>query len=229
MDISGVKVESIFKAEQVNPTLKIGGDESKKIAVAGDFKVFNIYVGTPSAANPDLIAQKVDNLISSPNPNQKTTDNNLLVATSPFLGIVKTPESVGTRINLEFAIINKYDTPVVIKGAYVKLDKGRVHFKKFFKINADSSREPDFTTRFPIIINSRGATTLAIEFENVEQTLISKGNLIGELFVLTGEDSVTSTKFELDVNESLVKLLEDFQKKAIDSKTAYLFDAMLKN
>jgi len=145
------------------------------------------------------------------------------------MGIVKSPELPGIRIHLEFAVTNRHLEPRVINGTYVKLNDGLIHFKKFFRVNNDSSREPDFTTRFPIIINSKGATRLAIEFENLEQPLIEKGLLEGELFVLMGDDTYTFRKFLFEVNDAMVNTLAVLQKASSDNQKPIIFDAMIKS
>lgn len=72
----------------------------------------------------------------------------------------------------------------------LKLGDGQLHFKLFFKINENGSRQPDLTARFPIIVNSKGTARLAMEFENLEVPVIHEGTLKGELIVLTGEEKV---------------------------------------
>lgn len=230
MDISGIKVDSIIKVEKLNPTLRIGGDNnSQNLSVAGNLTINQVYTGTVSPQNPDLVARKVDQLTSGESTVNLATGNQMQITVSPFMGIVKSPEMPGTRIHLEFAIANNNETPKIINGAYVKLNEGKVHFKKFFKINPDSSRAPDFTTRFPLIITTKGATTLAIEFENVQEALIASGKVKGVLYILTGDETVASKEFILDVNAAMDALLKQFQDIATKNNAPLVFDAQLES
>ncbi len=88
---------------------------------------------------------------------------------------------------------------------------------------------PDPDVRFPIIITAKGAGTLSIEFENLDQRLISKGNLKGELFVLVGNSKATSRKFELEINLAMENTLNALQKVSETNKSPILFDARIKS
>ena len=182
-------------------------------------------MGTASINNPDLIASKVEQITSG---KQLNNQQNISVVISPFMGIVKSPEKPGTRLHMEFAVINEKDMPIVINGVHLKVEDGLVHFKKFFKVQENSVRIPDFSTRFPIIVNSRGATRLSVEFENIDQELLKKGELKSQLFVLIGSERVASQMFALDVNEAMWNTLNNLEEVASKENSPLIFDAMLK-
>ncbi|TSC86238.1 MAG: hypothetical protein G01um10147_950 [Microgenomates group bacterium Gr01-1014_7] len=225
---------SVLQIEPVNPwivnsgvvtTAQVSGDNNQTNVT----NVYNnIYMGTISQNYPDQIAEQVKYIVATP-PNHNTNDPNLIITLSPFMGVVKSPELPGTRIQIEFTILNTQNETKIIKGVYVKLGDGEVNFKKFFKINENSSREPDYTKRFPIVINSKGADKLAIEFENLDIPLIHKGDIEGELVVLTGEEKLAKKDFIFEVNEAMVNTLDALQQNAAENQMPIVFDAMIKS
>ncbi len=223
-------VDKLINIEKVsfNPSLKLGDKKEVKVNVSGNLVINQAYVGTASEVYPDLVAQQTQHLLDS-SGTQNNIDGKIILTISPYMGVVKSPNLPGTRVHVEFTISNKYDYPQVIKGANLKLGKGQLHFKLFFKINENGSRQPDLTTRFPIIINSKGTTRLSMEFENLEIPLIHEGNLTGELIVLTGEEKVAQITFEYEVNIAMINTLNQLQKIAEDNKSPIVFDAMIKS
>jgi hypothetical protein len=223
-------VDKLINIEKVsfNPSLKLGDKKEVNVNVSGNLVINQAYVGTASEVYPDLIAQQTQHLLGSSNT-QNNIDDKIVLTISPYMGVVKSPNLPGTRVHIEFTISNKYDYPQVIKGANLKLGDGHLHFKLFFKINENGSRQPDLTTRFPIIVNSKGTTRLSMEFENLEIPLIHKGNLTGELIVLTGEEKVAQITFEYEVNIAMVNTLNKLQKIAENNKSPIVFDAMIKS
>ncbi len=230
MGISAIdKVVNIEKASLApSLSIKTGDKKTINLAAEGNINIINhAYLGTASPDNPDLIAQKGQSL-QGRNINQNPSVTNIEIVLSPYIGIVKSPDLPGTRFHLEFTVSNNNPEPKVVKGAYVELNKGQVHFKKFFKINNQGSREPDLNTRFPIIIASYGATLLSIEFENLEKQLIELGKLEGELNVLVGNNGIVKQKFIFDVNESMINTLNLLQDASVKNNSPIVFDAMIK-
>lgn len=228
MGISAVDKLINIERLSLSPSLKLGDKKNVNVNVSGNLIINQAYAGTVSEYNPDLIAEKSQELLSSGKVSD-TIDDTIKITLSPYMGVVKSSNLPGTRVHLEFTATNGYDYPLVIKGAYVKLGNGQLHFKLFFKINETGSRQPDLTTRFPIIINSKGTARLAMEFENLEVPLIYKGVLKGELIVLTGEEKVTKEEFEFEVNEAMINTLNQLQKIAEDNKAPVVFDAMIRS
>lgn len=229
MDISGVKVDikPTLNIEKVSPSFKLGGDKNtQNLSMQGNFTINNTYVGTASVNNPDLIESKVEQITSG--NQQQIQQEKVSVVVSPFMGIVKSPERPGTRLHFEFAVVNEGDTPLAINGVYVKIGASKAHFKKFFIIKENSVRVPDFSIRFPIIVNLKGAARLPVEFENIDQKLIVKGEIVSQVFVLIGNEQVASKKFTLDVNEAMWNTLAQLQDVATKEKAPLIFDAMLK-
>lgn len=227
-DINAVKVDSVIKVEKasISPTLKFGGDK-EIFNVSGDLVVNQVYAGTVSPQNPDLLVQESQAILSettSQNPIQ-----NLELVLSPFFGIVKSPFLKGTRVQLEFTIINSNDIPKVIKGTYAEINGGTVNFKLFFSVNADGVRQPDLTVRYPIVVNAKGVARLSVEFENLEQQFIDKGVLNCELYVLIGDINVITKKFTLEVNDAMVNTLNAMNKAANENNAPILFDTRIKS
>ena len=227
-------VDKLINIEEVtlSPTFKTGDKNTVNLNASGNIFVINhAFAGTVSPNNPDLIAEKTQELLSSNNPegNNNAHYPHLELTLGPFIGIVKSPNLKGTQIHVEFVATNTDDKPNVISGCYLKLSNGLVHFKKFFQINQNGSREPDLTTRFPIIINSRGATRLSVEVENLDQQLIEKGTLKGGIFVLSRGEQVASKDFIFEVNQAMVNTLAYLQGLAENNKAPLIFDAMIKS
>lgn len=220
-------VDKILGIEQLtaNANLKIGGKTEVKVE---NMQINQVFAGTVSTDNPDLIAATAQNLLNNPKSGELERQVASLVI-SPYLGVVKSKELPGTRVQLEFSVTNEVDRPIVIKGTVLKLNDGEVNFKKFFKIREDAVREPDFSIRFPIIINSKGATRLAIEFENLEKPLIEKGDLKGELLVLIDQTRLARQEFIFEVNDAMVNTLDLMQEHANQSGAPVIFDAMIKS
>ncbi|MBI1833458.1 MAG: hypothetical protein HYR90_01405 [Candidatus Andersenbacteria bacterium] len=185
-----------------------------------------VFVAVTGKNNPDRIVEIGEQVLGLAGMQQKVKG---LVTASPFIGIVKSPERPGTRVQVEFVFTNNEDNPQAIKGVYLKLNEGTVHFKKFFKVIEDGSRVPDLSTRFPIVVNSHGSARLSVEFENIEQELVKKGTVRGEVFVVLGGDNLTSGSFVLNVNEAMNNTLDYFQQFAIEKNAPVVFDAMVKN
>lgn len=227
MDISAVgKILSIEELT-ANANLKIGGKTEVKI---GNLQVNQVFAGTISPDNPDLIAEKVNQLTLNPiKEDKENKEQDAFIVLSPYLGIVKSPDLPGTRVHLEFTVTNKLDRPIVLKGVLLKLNKGELNFKKFFRVREDAGREPDFTTRFPIIVNAKGATRLAIEFENLEKPLINQGSLQGELDVLIDRIRIATQEFIFEVNEAMENTLNLIQKQALLTNAPVVFDAMIQS
>lgn len=221
-------IDKILNIEELTPTasLKIGGKTEVKI---GNVQINQVYAGTISPENPDPIAEKAQQLISESSKQGESPQQDAFLVLSNYLGVIKSPELLGTRVHLEFTVTNNLDRPIVIKGVLLKLNGGEVNFKKFFRIKEDASREPDFTTRFPIIINSKGAIRLSIEFENLEKPLIGKGNLKGELLVLIDRIRVATQEFVFEVNDTMINTLNLMQEQANISKSPVAFDAALQS
>lgn len=228
MDISGIKIDvkPSLTVEKVSPSFKFGGDKTNQnLSIEGNLTINQTYIGTASVNNPDLIASKVDQITSA---REFKNESKASIVVSPFMGIVKSPERPGTRLHLEFAITNEKDMPLVINGVYVKIGGGVAHFKKFFKVQEDSVRIPDFSIRFPIIVNSKGASRLSVEFENIDQHLITRGELISQVFVLLGDEQVSSKEFTIDVNEAMWNTLSHLQEIAEKESAPLIFDAMVR-
>ncbi len=226
-DINAVKIEPSLNVEKASfsPSLKLGGNK-ETINVAGDLTVNHVYGGTVSAQNPDLLVQETQQILAA-TPQNPT--ENLELVLSPFFGIVKSPSLKGTRVQLEFTLINNNDAPKVIKGTYAEINGGTVNFKLFFSVNHEGFRVPDLTVRYPIVVNSKGVARLSAEFENIEQQLIEKGTLDCELFVLIGDINVITKKFTLEVNEAMINTLAALDQAANENNAPILFDARIKS
>jgi len=223
-------VDKLINIERLSfsPSLKMGEKKNVNINVSGNFTINQAYAGTVSEYNPDLIEERTQELLSAGKPND-TIDANIRISLSPYLGIVKSSNLPGTRVHIEFTASNGYDYPQVVRGAYVKFGEGQLHFKLFFKINENGSRQPDLTARFPIIINSKGTARFSMEFENLEIPLIRQGKIKGELIVLTGEERIAKSEFEFEVNEAMINTLDQLQKITEENKAPVVFDAMIKS
>ena len=221
-------IDKVLNIEELTATanLKIGGKTEIK---TGNIQVNQVFVGTVSPNNPDLLAERVQELISNPQVQNEDTRQDAFLVLSPYLGVIKSKELKGTRVQLEFTVTNNLERPIVLKGVLLRLNKGEVNFNKFFKVREDAGREPDFMTRFPIVLNSKGATRLSVEFENLEQPLIEKGSLTGELLVLIDRTRVATQEFIFEVNEAMVNTLNLMQQQAEQSGSPVAFDAMIKS
>ncbi|OGK46197.1 hypothetical protein A3B46_03255 [Candidatus Roizmanbacteria bacterium RIFCSPLOWO2_01_FULL_39_19] len=228
MGISAVDKLINIEKLSLNPSLKLGDKKEVNVNVSRDLVINQAYVGTASEVYPDLVAQQTQELLSS-DGSMGNIDNKMSLTLSPFMGIVKSPTLLGTRIHLEFTITNQYGYPQVIKGVNIKLGNGPMHFKLFFNVDQGGSRLPDLNIRFPIVVNARGTTRLAIEFENAKQKLIHKGNIESKLIVLTGEEKIISKKFIFEVNEAMENTLAHLQDLANKNKSPIVFDAMIKS
>ena len=203
-----------------------GGDKRTTNLVANrDINSYTIINNNSLNSSPDSIEAKAQKLISSQNSPSNTT----LVVVGTFLGIVKSIEKPGTRVHLDFAVINKDNSPTVLQGTYIKFNDGVVHFKKFYKSNSNGSREPDMSKWFPIVINSQGAEKLEIEFENIDLELIHKGKNDGEIFVLAESNKLSSRKFILNVDDAMLATLKDSQESADKTEIPAIFQATIQS
>lgn len=103
-----LRLSLLFKAGDTKTTNQIAG---------GD--IYNVMtVLDPSGQNPDLLAKNAQKLIKDKGP--KVTDTHIEIVLGTYLGVVKSSERPGTRLHLDFAVINKADIPTVLQGAYIK-------------------------------------------------------------------------------------------------------------
>lgn len=204
-----------------------GGDKKTTNLAAGrDINTTMIVFDKDKSNSPDLTVSKAQKLIAKKG---KSTRASLNIVLGTFIGIVKSAEKPGTRVQLEFAVMNKAAKPTVLQAAYIKLNDGIVHFKNFYKSNSNGSREFDMSSSFPIIINSNGATKLQIEFENIKQTLIDKGKNKGEIFVLAENNTISSRKFSLPVNDAMIEILKQSQDSADKTGIPLIFPATIQS
>lgn len=213
--------------EKLNIFFQYRGGNKKTSNFTAGRDINNTYniVNANNFGDQDKIAEKGQKLLNSP----KNLTNKNLVVVGNFLGIVKSIEKPGTRIHLDFAIKNLEGTPTILQGSYVKVNEGIAHFKKFYKSNANGSREPDMSKWFPIIVNSNGAEKLEIEFENVDQELIRSGLNNCEVVVLTEDNKLSSRKFALTVDQAMIKTLEESQESADKTGTPSIFPATIQS
>ncbi len=225
-DVNAVKIEPSIQVEKasISPSLKFGGDK-KTLNVSGNLVINQVFSGTVTDQNHDPLVMETQELLSD----GKSRVSKIDLILSPFLGIVKTPKSNRTRLQLEFVFVNDNLSPKVIKGCYLAINKEKAYFRQFFTIDEKGIRSPNLSMRFPIIIASKTAERFNIEFENIDKKLIQKGNLKAELFVLVGESNLATKKFELGVNDAMVNTLNDLQIAANVNKSPILFDARIKS
>lgn len=232
-DLNGVKLDSVLKVDKANlsPQFKFGGDKKtinvEKLTV--NQTINNQYAGTISAQNPDLIAQQAQLISSSKNAHPSSITSNIEVVLSPFISVVKSPDLSGTRVHIEYTIINNNEVPITVKGTHARIENNNVHFKLFFSINERGLRAPDLSMRFPILVGRKNGMRIAMELENFEKQLIKKGILSCELFILIGNSDVVSQKFIFDVNEAMVNTLEMLDSEAKSNNAPLVFDAMIKS
>ncbi len=204
-----------------------GGDKKTTNQAAGrDIINLMMVMNKGAEGNKDFIVEKAQKLIAN---NNYTSVVSLKVVLGTYLGIVKSAEKPGTRVHLDFAVMNLTNRPTVLQGTYIKIDDGIVHLKKFYKSNYNGSREPDMSQSFPIIINSQGAAKLQIEYENIGQILIHKGKIEGEVFVLAEGNSFSSRKFLLPVDDAMIETLRQSQESADNTGIPSIFLATIQS
>lgn len=225
IDLNAIKAQ----IRNLNPSLVIkGGDKIDQSVNMRDFNYSPIVILlSPGEENPDLIANEIKKLSIKKGSPKKTDISSITL--SPYLGIIKSPELPGRRVNIEFAITSRVSHPIVIKGVNASLNNEPLHFKSFFKINSDNSREPDFSTRLPIIINSMGSGRLSVVLENFSKWPIVKGRLQGKLYVLMGDKEVIYKKYFFNVDDAMINTLQGIGKVALENKIAVVFDAMIES
>ena len=225
IDLNAIKIQ----IEKINPSFIFkGGDKIDQLVNMRDFNYTPIVLLLPpDNQNPDLISNEIRKLSRQKGHFKRNDIASITI--SPYLGIVMSPELTGTRVNFELAITNKVGHPIVIKGVNAVLNNEPLHFKSFFKVNADNSREPDFSTRFPIIVNSKGSGTLSVVLENFSKWSITEGRLEGELHVLLGDKKVAREKYFLTVDSAMTKTLKGLSEVASKNNVAIVFDAMIES
>ncbi len=216
--------EKIIESLHLSFFFKTGNNKTTNQAAGRDVNNYMTIINKDAKGNQDLIVQKAQKLTANKNEISKA---NLKIVLGTYLRIVKSAEKPGTRVHLDFAVMNQTDRPAVLQGTYIKLDDGIVHFKKFYKSNSNGSREPDMSKGFPVIINSNGAEKLEIEYENIDQELIHKGRVDGEVFVLAEGDSLSSKTFSLPVDDAMIETLKQSQDSADNTGIPSIFLATI--
>lgn len=219
-------LEKILDSLHLSFLYRSGDRKTTNQAAGRDINNYMMVLNKDTEGNQDLIAERGQKLIANKN---STSKSNLTVVLGTYLGIVKSAEKPGTRVHLDFAVMNQLDRPTVLQGTYIQINESIVHLKKFYKSNSNGSREPDMSQGFPIIVNSNGATKLQIEYENIDQELIRKGKNEGEVFVLAEGNTLSSRKFLLPVDDAMIETLKQSQGSADSTGTPSIFLATIQS
>ncbi|GEM_PF-2271524 len=214
--------EKIVDKIQVFFSFKTGDKKSANFVARGNINIGKIVLSKDSEKSGDVIEQKARVLIKDKNEKAK-----IIVALGISMGIVKALERPGTRVHLDFAVLNEEDKPTVVQGAYMKINEGVVHFKLFYNSDATGARQPNLGETFPIVVAANGVARLQIEFENIKQELIHKGDNACEIYVLTARDSLSSTKFKLVVDDAMIQTFEQLQSSADNTRIPAIFPAAI--
>jgi len=162
--------------------------------------------------------------------NKKTRiDESISISLGVYIGIVKTMFRVGTRVHLEFAVFNNHERPKAVRGVLLKMNEGTAHLKLFFKVNGDGSRLPDPTFRLPRMINKNGGDNFNVEFENIDQELITQGSNKAKLILILDDDRLAEKEFSFEIDKAMIKTLLDVEKMAFQKMQPQVFDAMIKS
>jgi hypothetical protein len=212
-----LKVADSIRLESL---LKLG---DKKVEINNSNNYSIVVMSSADPSQRELEVKKARSLIESEG---RKNEESLSVIPSPFLGIVNSANLPGTRLQVEFAVVNKKDEPVALNGVYIELDGGQVFFKKFILVNSDGIRVPDFQTRFPIVINRNGVARLAVEFENYEVDLIKEGQQKIKIVATAGSEIWGKGEAVLDTNKALLNTLRGLNQRATQDGPI-VFDVMV--
>ena len=222
MDMSILR--QIFENLQIILHIRGGDKTTSTLNVKGNMTIMHLS-NQEQITNPKILVEQTERLVAE---KAIHSTSQVTIALGTYLGIVFSKEKPGTRVHLDFAVLNKNETSVALEGSYVKINKGEVFFNKFYKYtDINGSRVGDFSKSFPIIINAKGADNLNVEYENIDLKLLDNGINQCEIFVLSEGNKLSSRKFKLEINNEMVQTFIANQKSADETGIPAIYPATI--
>jgi hypothetical protein len=149
----------------------------------------------------------------------------LVVSDRMGLGVIRAWEFNGTRVHIEFALLNNTEQLVAIRNVILLIGPGSVpdsvQFKQFVDVTPDA-RLPSERYRLPVVIAARSGIQLCVELEGPID--VNFGAVDRECTLLVALNSGTvSYRFTAQGNPIFEAVLDQIQKIATEQKGAAAF------
>jgi hypothetical protein len=138
------------------------------------------------------------------------------------IGVVKAYDFVGTRVHVEFALLNDTDRLVAIRNVMLLIGSGdtpdAATFKQFVDVTSDV-RVPSLKYRLPVVIPARSGLWFCTEVESPFDVGLGTADRECSLVVAATSGHVVG-RFTATGNSILAEVLEEIQKTANELKGA---------
>lgn len=148
----------------------------------------NVYYVDPNLAEG---VQKV--------PKRRTVSHeNIGVDLKDKIGIVKSPDFLGTRLHVGVVVTNSGTTPIVLERIVAEINSKELFFKQFFLFKDIGFRVPDMNMQLPLIIPTQGRE-LFFEVELTGEQILTQNNS-GWIALYFKDDLVIKSKVSFFYN-----------------------------
>jgi len=138
------------------------------------------------------------------------------------IGVVKAYDFVGTRVDIEFALLNDTDRLDAIRNVMVLIGGGdtpdAATFKQFVDVTPDA-RVPSLKNRLPVVVPARSGLWFCAELESPFDAGLGTGDRECSLVIVATSAHVVR-RFSVTGNSILAEVLEDIQQTANELKGA---------
>jgi hypothetical protein len=159
----------------------------------------------------------------------------LSVVLSQRIGVVKAWDFRGTRLHVEFAVLNGSDRLVAIRDVMVHIGKGdspdpstgpssqygsaSLHFNQFVDVTPDA-RLPSKRRRLPVVVKARDSVWLCAEVESLDDVGFGAVERKCSLLVVMNEGGALNGRFNAHGDSVWASVLAEMQATATDEKSA---------
>jgi hypothetical protein len=151
------------------------------------------------------------------------------------IGVVKAWDFRGTRLHIEFAVMNDSDRLVAIRQVMVHVGAGDspdpsaapssryhmtvLHFKQFVDVTPEA-RLPSKRRRLPVVVKARDSVWLCAEVESPEDVGFGEVGRKCSLLVVMNEGGALNGRFTADGDSVWASVLAEMQATATEEKSA---------
>jgi hypothetical protein len=235
MDFKAVDVK-IAEALKLADTLKAA--DTIKLADSVDVKAAATFGGQhvtvnvtnillpqlPAVVEAEYVKQLPALTIETPGSEIAAEPAALSVVLSRVMGVVVAKDLEGSRVHLEFVVVNQEDRPHVLRWAALNIGDGRLHPKQFFAVTAADLRIPQPAVRFPLVIAPKNALRVAVEFENLYRPLLSAGLHEVELVLEQDGATIVTQRFTCRIIDDTAATLRHLKSVVNQDGGAVVFD-----
>jgi hypothetical protein len=148
------------------------------------------------------------------------------------IGVVKAWDFVGTRLQIEFVILNDTDHLIAVRNLLVLIGGFEIpdpqvsqyvpdtaYFKQFVDVTPEA-RLPSKRRRLPVVVKARSGMWLCAEVESSEDVAFGARIQDCSLHVVLGDNTIVTCPFRVYGTSLWAALISQMQEAAIQEKSA---------